>query len=234
MEFIDFHTHILPGVDDGSASVEESLKMLRMEAEQGVDRVVLTPHFYPWQHTPEPFLERREAAFALLCEAMEKEQGLPGVILGGEVHFYKGMCHTAELEKLTIGGTKYLLVEMPACKWTDEMYRELGDIERNLGLKPIIAHLDRYISPLRTHGIPERLEELPFPIQVNAGFFLNRWNGGLARKLFRRGLVHLIGSDCHNTSSRPPCMSAALEKIRQMDKTALDEVCEMQRIIFDQ
>ena len=56
---IDFHSHILPGIDDGSASVEQSIAMLRMEAEQGIDHVVATPHFYPQYDTPEHFLRKR-------------------------------------------------------------------------------------------------------------------------------------------------------------------------------
>ena len=55
---IDFHSHILPGVDDGSQSVQESLAMLKMEAEQGIQHVIATPHFYPKHDSPEHFLER--------------------------------------------------------------------------------------------------------------------------------------------------------------------------------
>ena len=73
----DFHSHILPGIDDGSDSLETSLAMLRMEAEQGISRVVATPHFYPRYDSPEHFLKRRAEAEAVLREAMRKEPGLP-------------------------------------------------------------------------------------------------------------------------------------------------------------
>ena len=62
----DLHTHILPGMDDGARTVKESLKMLRMERSQGVDTVVLTPHFYRDYETPEHFLQRREESVRVL------------------------------------------------------------------------------------------------------------------------------------------------------------------------
>ena len=67
----DFHSHILPGIDDGSKTVEESIALLRAEAEQGVKRVVATPHFYSNRDTMEGFLERRHAAVEALRQAME-------------------------------------------------------------------------------------------------------------------------------------------------------------------
>ena len=65
---IDFHSHILPGIDDGSKSVEMSIKMLRREAQQGISRVVATPHFYPQTDNPERFLRRRAEAERILFE----------------------------------------------------------------------------------------------------------------------------------------------------------------------
>ena len=73
----DFHSHILPEIDDGSRSVEESIAMLRIEAEQGIRHVVATPHFYPQYQTPEVFLEKRDRAEAILREEMQKHEGLP-------------------------------------------------------------------------------------------------------------------------------------------------------------
>ena len=70
--FIDFHTHILPGIDDGSASVEESIELLKAEAAQGITKVVATPHFYANYDSPERFLERRAKAKVLLDEEIKK------------------------------------------------------------------------------------------------------------------------------------------------------------------
>ena len=67
---VDFHTHILPGIDDGSRQTEESLELLRLERASGVDTVVLTPHFYASQNSPEGFLERRARAWDRLCQQL--------------------------------------------------------------------------------------------------------------------------------------------------------------------
>ena len=87
----DLHSHVLPGIDDGSESVEESIAMLRMEAEQGVACVVATPHFYPRYDDPVSFLEKRARSEQLLRKEMEKHAGLPTLIVGAEVYFFRGM-----------------------------------------------------------------------------------------------------------------------------------------------
>ena len=124
---VDFHTHILPKMDDGSKSTEESLAMLRAEREQGVEEVVLTPHFYPQMDDPYKFLDRRQASFERLQEVIGDEP-LPKLRLGAEVYFYHGMSSSEILKEFVISGTKCILVEMPASPWTERMYMELADI----------------------------------------------------------------------------------------------------------
>ena len=84
---IDLHTHILPNVDDGSSSLEESLALLRMLASQGVTLTAATPHFYATSDTPEQFFRRREAAWKQLSGAMES--GMPCVLLGADLFLPK-------------------------------------------------------------------------------------------------------------------------------------------------
>lgn len=234
MEWIDFHTHILPQIDDGSSSLDMSLQMLRTEAEQGVKTVVLTPHFYPWEHTPETFLEKRNQAYFMLQEAAAQDASLPELVLGAEVHFFRGMSHSDSIKSLAIGQTKHLMVEMPTSRWTSEMLSELEMMERNLGLTPIIAHLDRYLSPWTSTKLIKKLEQLPVLIQVNASFFESRWNTRMAKRLLSRGMIHLLGSDCHNTTTRPPCLPTAIKGIEQLMGEALDEISEIQESLFPQ
>jgi protein-tyrosine phosphatase len=122
---VDFHSHILPDMDDGSASVEESLAMLRMEQEQGITHVVATPHFYARYDSPAQFLQKRERAEALLRKEMEKYKDLPQLTVGAEVYYFAGMSESEFLPQLTTGGGNCILVEMPHGPWTDQMYREL-------------------------------------------------------------------------------------------------------------
>lgn len=208
----DTHSHILPGVDDGSRSVAESLEMLRMEAAQGIRRVVATPHFYAGQDNPERFLKRRAVAWDRLQKAME-EQELPRITLGAEVYYFPGMSESDALSELTIGNTRMLLLEMPHSPWTASMYREMESIYVKRGITPVIAHIDRYIAPFRTHGIPARLAELPVLVQANASFFLDWHTAPLAFRLLKEDRIHLLGSDCHDLSARKPNLGEALRRI---------------------
>lgn len=211
----DFHSHILPGIDDGSRSTEESLAMLRMSAEQGTGCIFATPHFYPRYDDPERFLARRQAATEQLRAAMKEETGLPGLRLGAEVYYFSGMSDSEVLPRLTMEEMPCILIEMPPAPWTPPMYRELEWVYTKQGLVPIIAHLDRYISPLNSHGIPRRLEELPVMVQANASFFLRRSTASYALGLLKQDRIHLLGSDCHNLTDRAPNLGPAAQVIRQ-------------------
>ena len=95
------------------------------------------------------------------------------------------------------------------------MYRELEQIWVKQNLTPVIAHIDRYIGPFRTHGIPERLEDLPVLVQANAEFFLDRRTSRMALRMLRENRIHLLGSDCHNLTSRKPDLGRAVQKIEK-------------------
>lgn len=212
---VDFHSHILPGIDDGSQSLEESIAMLKLMAQQGIRHVIATPHFYARYDDPEQFLLQREKAEKCLRREMEKYEGMPELTVGAEVHFFSGMSHSDLLNDLTIGGKRCILIEMPDVPWTDSMYRELEYLSLRRGLLPIVAHVDRYIAPLRTFGIPQKLEQLPVLVQANASFFLRGTTRSLALKLLRKNQIQLLGSDCHNLTTRKPNLDGAVELIRQ-------------------
>lgn len=212
---IDFHSHVLPGIDDGSKTVEESIALLRMEAEQGITHVVATPHFYPQQDTPERFLKRRAEAEAALRAEMGKYAQLPALSIGAEVFYFRGISDSDAISELTIDRKSCILIEMPSPPWTDSMYRELEGLYAKRGLIPIIAHVDRYIGRFRTHGIPKRLAELPVLVQANADFFLRRSTSAMALGMLKKGGIHLLGSDCHNMTSRKPNLGDALDLIQK-------------------
>lgn len=230
----DMHTHVLPEMDDGSASVEESITMLREMAGYGIRTVTATPHFYAKSDTPEAFFGRRESAYRRLSREMEKHSDLPQIKLGAEVHFFQGMSESEVLPQLTIAEKRCILVEMPHMVWTAGMYDELVQIRNKQGLIPVIAHVERYIGGFRTRRIMEQLEELPVLVQANASFFLNRFTAPLALRLLRQGQIHLLGSDCHNMSSRKPNLGEAVKVIQtSLGQPALDRIDEYQKIVFD-
>lgn len=224
---IDFHSHILPGIDDGSAALEESIRMLQMEAEQGITHVVCTPHFYPRYDTPDAFLARRDRAEEALRREMEKYPGLPEISVGAEVYYFRGICNSDLMKQLTIRGKSCIMIEMIASPWHSHVYEELKHIYHRWELTPVIAHVDRYISPLHTHGIPERLAELPVLVQANAEFFLNRKTAGMAMRLLRDDKIQLLGSDCHNLSDRKPNLGEAVCVIEtRLGTTVVERICD--------
>ena len=211
---IDFHSHVLPGIDDGSQSIEESLEMMRLSAAQGVDCMIATPHFYAHHDEPKAFLRRRAEAEQRLREAMA-DQPLPKLALGAEVYYFNGISDSDTLLELTIQQKRYILLEMPMTEWTDRMYRDLEGIWIKQGLMPIIAHIDRYISPFHSRGVMERLAKLPVLVQANASFFTSGSTRKMAMRMLKNGQIHLLGSDCHNLTDRAPNLADAVKAIEK-------------------
>lgn len=229
----DFHTHVLPGMDVGSASVSESIAMLREAFRQGITHVVATPHFYPQKDSPEAFLRRRQVAEDRLREQMARETDLPSLSVGAEVYFFPGMSNSDTLSLLTIGKNRYIMLELVNSPWSEYIYQEVQGIYEKQGLTPIIAHVDRYIRPFRTYGIPYRLEELPVLVQANADFFLNRRTASLALRLLKSDRIHLLGSDCHNLSDRAPNMGNAAQVIaRRLGAEALERIGSYEQVVL--
>ena len=183
--------------------------MLRMEAAQGVRRVVATPHFYAHNDDLNRFLDRRDQAEALLREKMAEENGLPELSVGAEVYFFQGISDSELINRLTFDKKRCILIEMTQDLWGESTYKELAGIAEKQQLLPIVAHVDRYIRPFRTGGIPERLAELPVLVQANASFFLHPFTAPLALRMLRNDQIQLIGSDCHNLKDRKPNIGAA-------------------------
>ncbi len=213
---VDFHSHILPGIDDGSKTVEESLAMLEQMRAQKIDRVVATPHFYPHHDQLARFLDRRRRAEEILREKLREKPDFPQLHIGAEVYFFPGISDCEELPLLTIDGGRYIMIEMPHMHWTEEMFDQLEQIYTKHNLYPIIAHIDRYLMGRRSDGkLFERLTRLPLLIQANAEFFLERRSRKLAMRMLQEGKIHLLGSDCHNLTDRSPNLAQALENIRK-------------------
>ncbi len=221
----DFHSHILPGIDDGSPRVEVSLAMLRMESEQGISRIVATPHFYSDRDHPKAFLARRNQAEQALRMELAHFQGMPELWMGAEVSYFRGMSESESLPLLAVRECRCVLIEMPSAPWPEEAFRELEAIRNRQGLLPVIAHIDRYISPFRPWSLLERLSELPVLVQANADFFCGFRTGSMAMKMLKADQIQLLGSDCHNLSSRKPNLGDAVSRIHQkLGKKALNRV----------
>ncbi len=221
---IDWHSHILPRMDDGSRSVAESIAMLEAEASQGVGTVVATPHFYADDESVESFLERRRISLEAL--KAETPDGLPKVILGAEVRYYPGISRLEGLKSLRIEGTKLLLLEMPMATWTESVVRELVELSAKSSFRIVLAHVERYMS-LQNKGVWDRIIENGILMQSNAGFFTAFGTKRRALSLLKRGTVRFVGSDCHNMTGRPPLIGKAFDVIsKKLGNEFLSQITE--------
>lgn len=202
---IEVHSHILPGVDDGAKDVETSVKMLRRLQIQGAKTVVLTPHYYSDSISLADFTARRDAAFARLQAAMPSDG--PKLLLGAEIYVSHYLMNNADLSAVCITGTRCALLEH---SFSDDFGTKTTDritaLTCDYNITPILAHIERYKALLDHPACIDRLRDIGCVTQVNISSFANS-SFGVRRKLFKlldSGRIDLLGSDCHNLTSRPP------------------------------
>ena len=212
---IDYHCHILPRMDDGPDLLSESMDILRRSREQGVEVMVSTSHFYADEDYPAQFVQRRNAAFLRLREAMAREgESYPLIVLGAEVLYFPGISQAQDIEKLTIGSGRTILVEPPMTTWSDSMLDEIAELGENLNCKPVVAHVDRYMRMLKDKHLLNRVLERNLLVQVNASWFLDPKTVKSAVRNLKQGKIHLIGSDCHNLTNRAPNLGLARQQAK--------------------
>ena len=212
---IDYHCHILPKMDDGPDRLSESLTLLRRSCRQGVEVMVATSHFYANEDYPARFVERRNAAFLRLREAMlEDTEIYPIIVLGAEVLYFPGISQAQDIEKLTVGSGSTILVEPPMAPWSDTMLDEIVDLGKNLNCKPVIAHVDRFMRMLKNERLIDRVLERGMLVQVNAEYFIDPKTVKSAVRNLKKGKIHLIGSDCHNLTTRGPNLGQARQQAK--------------------
>ena len=229
---LDLHTHILPGMDDGSRSVEQSLAMLAMQAEQGVDAVALTPHYTANRESPAEFIQRRRAAEQRLRSALEDKPGMPRLIPGAEVAYFDGMSRAEETPLLCLENTRALLVEMPFCRWTTRMLGELEELRHMRQVQPVMAHVERYLA-FQDRDMVDQLLDLGMWIQVNGSFFLQWQTSGRAMRMLRDGCIHFLGSDSHNLKDRAPDLGRAMAKIeKKLGPEALEFLAQREKLLM--
>ena len=210
---IDFHSHVLPGIDDGAKKTSESLKMLSDAYNQGVRICALTPHFVLHKNADiDVFLRRRQEKFAELSAAIrESRMSLPHIRLGAEIFMDNNINAYPDLSRLCIEGSRCILVEFPTEKY-DPYW---GDWLHSLSLKgyiPIIAHFDRY-----THreAMLADFAGVSTVYQLNASRMFSFSGRRLLSVLLGRNVPVIFSSDMHNTTERPCNMKEAFRKARQ-------------------
>ncbi len=201
---IDFHSHILPAFDDGAEDVDMSCRMLRMSKAQGVDTVVSTSHCILERESDiESFINRRQESFECLKPYIKGED-FPAVRLGAEVGFRFDISECSRLKELCIENTDYMLLEMPWIPWTEATIEQVYNITLT-GIRPVMAHIERFLY--QDSSLLESLFELDIYYQVNCSAMIRHRRE--LQKLYSQGRIHVIGSDMHNTTSRPPLLDEA-------------------------
>lgn len=189
---IDFHTHILPNVDDGPKTIEESLEILKTLEELNIDTVCLTPHYYASRKTPERFIEKRNKAYEELKEAYS---GNIKFLLGSEVCYYSGISNLKEITSLRLEGTKLLLLEMPSVPWNNLVINEVLSLNARDDIQVVLAHIERYIDFQKKETL-DLLIRSQVLFQSNLSFFYGIFRRKKALKMLNN--ISFIASDVHN------------------------------------
>lgn len=225
---VDMHCHVLPGVDDGPETMEDSMLLLEEAVRQHVDAMIVTPHFHPARY--QVYASQIREGLARLNEEIQKA-GLPITLLPGqECYFYSDLIRELDAGNvLTMAGTRYVLVEFDPVA----IYSVLRGAVRSLmssGYYPIIAHYERYQC---LKGNTERLSQLRYDgamLQMNFDTVLAR--DGLFRKnpwrqLLREGYVDFLGSDTHGMDFRPPHIDSVVQWMRaEVDPGLTENILE--------
>ena len=214
--YIDMHCHILPGVDDGAQSMEETRQMLMTAYQEGVRYIIATPHHHPrrGRATPQQLREQlkkvREEA-AKISDRMK-------VFLGTEIYFGQDIPEKLqENSVLTMNRTRYVLVEFSPSDPFEYIHRGIQRIQMK-GYIVILAHAERYECLREDFDNVEYLDEMGVLIQVNAGSITG--SGGrklkkFVKALLEREMVFCVGTDAHDNEKRAPHMKKAAEYVKK-------------------
>ncbi len=213
--FTDYHTHILPGIDDGANNTETSLSMLKEMKQQGVDRVVATPHFYSHREkSVDNFLQKRKAAY----DNIKGQAYVRKIHLGAEVSLEVGISDLEGIEKLAIEGTRLILLEPPIYGYHESMFEDIHNIASEYNLRPIIAHAHRY-AMIYTKEQVRKLLEADAIFQINADAFTTFKERRVVKALLKSGCEVVFGTDCHNLNERRPNFQAIIKGTRKFKGT---------------
>jgi protein-tyrosine phosphatase len=232
---VDLHSHLVPDVDDGSASIEESRASLAALYGEGVRVLATTPHLLiprlSDDHAIERELDRHRRAFDLLAEALAGESGFPALGLGQEIWApdAASIRRVAERSDVGLGGSRAILVEFGF--QLEGSHTDVIETAVAAGRRVVIAHPERYRyvgeeSPLE---LMRRWRDAGALLQVNAGSFSGYYRSSspgsleLAWQMVESGLVDLVATDHHGIRRAGVSLREAYEVLRSRGEGALAE-----------
>jgi protein-tyrosine phosphatase len=198
----DFHSHILPSVDDGAENISTSLKMIEELTENGISSIVLTPHFYPHKISLEKFLINRKAAYEKLMQELKNDnKDTVNFILASETYLNDFIFNYEDISGLCLNGGKYLLTELPYnSDMTTSVYNSIQRLINNFNVIPILAHIDRYPFLMKNPENLIDLMDMGCLCQMN---IFSLCSFSLRKKLLdyiKNDYIHFLGTDFH----KPP------------------------------
>jgi protein-tyrosine phosphatase len=214
MGYIDIHSHILPAMDDGSKSLEQTLAMLNIACSEGITSMIATPHNMPGKGCPTALSVHEN--YEKLRQAVERA-GIPISIFPGTEYFYRE--EVLEIfqneEAVTLGASNCVLVEFDPMAERRYIRNSLRDV---LGTTytPVIAHVERYIKVMEDISVLRELKKMGVLVQVNASSVTG--DNGLktksaVKKLLKEELVDFIGTDAHSDGHRAPYMEKCADML---------------------
>lgn len=192
----DFHSHVLPYIDDGAEDLKKSLRLIECAAHAGIRTMCLTPHFYAHEMRVESFCKRRDAAFARLREALDGSGIDMKFLLGAEVLAFGHMENMDGIGDLLLEGTDYLLFELPLSRHliSEDIFDTVSELSRKYNV--IIAHANRY-----SDETVERAVLAGAKLQLNVEDICLRSQKDRINFWRANGMVAFVGSDAHRKPS---------------------------------
>jgi protein-tyrosine phosphatase len=224
---IDIHTHVLPGIDDGARTLDDSLLMIRQAIDAGVDVICATPHILG--DFSGPLREEINQAFQLVVSQAEREELKVKLLLGSEIYVRQDICLLSQFDFFSLNQTgKYLLLELPLGYVPPNLHRLVHNL-LSQGLTPIIAHPERSIAEGSQFEAIQDLVHLGALTQINAGSLVGHFGSAprkAAERLLERDLVNVMASDAHDPDTRPIALLAKsyTEVCRLAGKDKADEL----------
>lgn len=219
---IDFHSHILPGIDDGSRSYDETVKLLLEAKEIGFTKIISTSHYaVDCYETPE--YKRKE-----LIDQLNLENKFPEIILGSEIFLtYNILDLLKEYNASTINGTNYILFELPLRNHFMNLRDLIIKLQEN-NYRLILAHPERYSMVQKNFNLLHELKEIGVLFQSNYGSILGIYGvtaKNTLKKMLKEDLVDFFGSDVHRENTIYPKVPKAIQKIsKYISEDRLEEL----------
>lgn len=212
--FIDIHTHLLPGTDDGPQNMQEAMALIRMAWEDGTRKILLTPHYRDRfrENTP----EQLRSTFTALCEAAAAEFPDLQLFLGNEAHYETDLPDLLDAGRvLPLHRSRYVLLEFRCGAFSSRIMRAVSELIR-YGYTPIIAHAERYDAFRKDRALADTVLEMGALLQLNAGSVMGHHGFAIkhyCHSLLKQGKVHFIASDAHDPQHRPPLLQACWKRV---------------------